>query len=73
MDRMFRKVLTIIIFSILIQQSLAAEITKIFEFTDEEMKTLKVRKLKGKTTYTIGSNESGNYLKAEAEGKASGL
>ena len=70
---MFRKVLTIIIFSILIQQSLAAEITKIFEFTDEEMKTLKVKKLKGKTTYTIGSNENGNYLKAEVEGKASGL
>ena len=70
---MFRKVLTIIIFSILIQQSLAAEITKIFEFTDEEMKTLKVNKLKGKTTYTIGSNENGNYLKAKAEGKASGL
>ena len=55
------------------QQSLAAEITKIFEFTDEEMKTLKVKKLKGKTTYTIGSNENGNYLKAKAEGKASGL
>ena len=73
MDRMLRKVLTIIIFSILIQQSLATEITKIFEFTDEEMKTLKVKKLKGKTTYTIGSNENGNYLKAEAEGKASGL
>ena len=70
---MLRKVLTIIIFSILIQQSLATEITKIFEFTDEEMKTLKVKKLKGKTTYTIGSNENGNYLKAEAEGKASGL
>ena len=70
---MFRKVLTIIIFSILIQQSLATEITKIFEFTDEEMKTLKVKKLKGKTTYTIGSNENGNYLKAKAEGKASGL
>ena len=73
MDRMLRKVLTIIIFSILIQQSLATEITKIFEFTDEEMKALKVKKLKGKTTYTIGSNENGNYLKAEAEGKASGL
>ena len=70
---MFRKILTIIIFSILIQQSLAAEITKIFEFTDEEMKTLKVKKLKGKTTYTTGSNEKGNYLKAEAEGRASGL
>ena len=37
------------------------------------MKTLQVRKVKGKTTYTFGSNENGNYLKAEAEGKASGL
>ena len=73
MDRMFKKVLIIIIFSILIQQSLAAEIVKIFEFNDEEMKTLQVRKLKGKTTYTLGSNEKGNYLKAESEGKASGL
>jgi len=73
MDRMFKKVLTIIIFSILIQQSLAAEIVKIFEFNDEEMITLQVRKLKGKTTYTLGSNEKGNYLKAESEGKASGL
>tara|TARA_B100001105_G_scaffold221808_1_gene189737 strand:+ start:236 stop:880 length:645 start_codon:yes stop_codon:yes gene_type:complete len=70
---MFKKVLTIIIFSILIQQSLAAEIVKIFEFNDEEMITLKVRKLKGKTTYTLGSNDKGNYLKAESEGKASGL
>ena len=73
MDPMFKKVLTIIIFSILIQQSLAAEIVKIFEFNDEEMITLKVRKLKGKTTYTLGSNDKGNYLKAESEGKASGL
>ena len=70
---MFKKVLTIIIFSILIQQSLAAEIVKIFEFNDEEMITLQVRKLKGKTTYTLGSNDKGNYLKAESEGKASGL
>ena len=73
MDLMFKKVLTLIIFSILIQQSLAAEIVKIFEFNDEEMITLKVRKLKGKTTYTLGSNDKGNYLKAESEGKASGL
>ena len=70
---MFKKVLTIIIFSILIQQSLSAEIVKIFEFNDEEMITLQVRKLKGKTTYTLGSNDKGNYLKAESEGKASGL
>ena len=37
------------------------------------MNTLKVRKIKGITTYTLGSNENGNYLRAESEGKASGL
>ncbi len=73
MGRMFKKVLPIIIFFILNQHSFAVETVKIFEFTDEEMKTLQVRKVKGKTTYTFGSNENGNYLKAEAEGKASGL
>ena len=73
MDRMFKRVLTIIIFSTLIQYSLSAEIVKIFEFTEDELSTLKVRKVKGTTTYTVGSNENGNYLRAEAEGKASGL
>ena len=73
MDRMFKKGLTIIIFSILIQHSLSAEIVKIFEFTEEELSTLKVRKVKGITTYTLGSNENGNYLRAEAENAASGL
>ena len=70
---MFKKVFPIIIFFVLIQHSLAVENVKIFEFTNEEMKTLQVRKVKGKTTYTFGSNENGNYLKAEAESKASGL
>jgi len=73
MDRMFKKIFPIIIFLVLNQHSLAVENVKIFEFTNEEMKTLQVRKVKGKTTYTFGSNENGNYLKAEAEGKASGL
>ena len=70
---MFKKVFPIIIFFVLIQHSLAVENVKIFEFTNEEMKTLQVKKVKGKTTYTFGSNENGNYLKAEAKGKASGL
>ena len=70
---MFKKVFPIIIFFVLNQHSFAVETVTIFEFTDEEMKTLQVRKVKGKTTYTFGSNENGNYLKAEAEGKASGL
>ena len=73
MGRMFKKVFPIIIFFFLIQHSFAVENVKIFEFTNEEMKTLQVKKVKGKTTYTFGLNENGNYLKAEAEGKASGL
>ena len=70
---MFKKIFPIIIFLVLNQHSLAVENVKIFEFTNEEMKTLQVRKVKDKTTYTFGSNENGNYLKAEAEGQASGL
>ena len=46
---------------------------KVFEFTEEELKNLKVHKFKKKTTYTLGSNENGNYLKAEANAQASGL
>ena len=44
-----------------------------FKFTEEEMKTLKTRKIKGETTWILGSNKNGNFLKGEAKGKASGL
>ena len=53
-----------------------AEQIQVFEFTDQELKTLKVKKVRGadnKTNYIIGSNEKGNYLKAEANNAASGL
>ena len=52
--------------------SLAEEI-QAFNFTKEEFDNLTVRKIKKKTKYTLGSNENGNFLKAEAEGQASGL
>ena len=70
---MFKKISSIAILFFFFQQPLLAETINIFEFTKEEMKTLEVRKIKSETTYTLGSNENGNYLKAEAEGKASGL
>ena len=73
MSWMFKKILSIAILFFFFQQSLVAETINIFEFTKEEMNSLEVRKVKGKTTYTLGSNDNGNYLKAEAEGKASGL
>tara|TARA_Y100001970_G_C14242341_1_gene865719 strand:+ start:2590 stop:3243 length:654 start_codon:yes stop_codon:yes gene_type:complete len=53
-----------------------AEKINIFEFTEEELLNLKVRKVRGadsKTKYSIGSNDDGNYLKAEAVSSASGL
>ena len=70
---MFNKILPITILFFSFQQSLVAETINVFEFTKEEMKSLEVRKVKGKTTYTLGFNENGNYIRAEAEGKASGL
>ena len=53
--------------------NLKAETITVFDFTVDELKTLKVRKVKGKTTWTLGFNENGNYIKAEAEGTGSGL
>ena len=53
-----------------------AEKINVFEFTEKELLELKVRKVRGadnKTTYSVGSNDKGNYLKALADNAASGL
>tara|TARA_B100001758_G_scaffold213839_1_gene198541 strand:- start:173 stop:784 length:612 start_codon:yes stop_codon:yes gene_type:complete len=53
-----------------------AEEVKVFDFTEEELETLKVRKVRGankKTEYSVGNNENGNFLKAVANSAASGL
>jgi hypothetical protein len=50
-----------------------AEKVNIFDFTKKEFKTLKVKRVKGETTWSLGSNENGNFIKAEATGKGSGL
>ena len=70
---MFKNFFLILIISINYLTLAVAEKVIIFEFTEEEKKILKVRKVKKETTYTLGSNENGNFLKAETEGKASGL
>ena len=70
---MFKKISSIALLFFFFYLSLLAETINVFEFTKEEMKALQVRKVKGETTYTLGSNDNGNYLKAEAEGKGSGL
>ena len=59
--------------TLFLTSSAIAEIVKIFEFTNEEFKELKVRKVKGETKWSFGSNENGNFIRAEAEGTGSGL
>ena len=65
-----------LIISFMIFSLSAAEEIKIFEFTNEELAELDVRKVRGadnKTIYTVGSNDNGNFLKAIADNAASGL
>ena len=62
-----------VIFFFVLSSNLKAEKVRVFEFTEDEFKTLKVRKVKGKTSWTLGYNENGNYIRAEAEGTGSGL
>ncbi len=53
-----------------------AESVNVFEFTENELSTLKVRKVRGadaKTHYSLGNNENGKFLRAEANNSASGL
>ena len=48
----------------------------VFEFTEKEISKLKVRKVRGadsNTKYSLGNNENGKFLKAEANNSASGL
>ena len=70
------KIFCIFITSLIFLSSAHAETVKVFEFTEEELSALEIRKVRGadnKTSYTVGSNENGNYLKAVADNAASGL
>ncbi len=70
---MLKKFLLILLMSIAFSVAALAEKVIVFDFTEDEYKTLKVKKVKGKTTWNLGLNENGNYIKAEATGKGSGL
>jgi hypothetical protein len=64
----------VLFLSFLLSGSAIAEKATVFDFSEKEFKTLKVgKKYKGETTWSLGSNENGNFIKAEAEGKGSGL
>jgi len=71
---MIKNFLVILFVSFMFSNNVIAEKVTVFDFTEEEFKTLKVgKKYKGETTWTLGSNQNGNFIKAEAEGKGSGL
>ena len=70
------KFIKIIIIYFLFISSVCAEKLMVFDFTEEELNSLEVRKVRGadaKTLYSIGNNENGSYLKAVAENAASGV
>ena len=73
MMKVFKYILIIFLFFFNIA---FAEIINVFEFTEEELSTLKVRKVRGadsKTQYSIGNNENGKFIRSEANNAASGL
>ena len=76
MKRVFVKIIKIITIYFLFISSVCAEKLMVFDFTEEELNSLEVRKVRGadaKTLYSIGNNENGSYLKAVAENAASGV
>ena len=73
---MIKKIIKIIIINFILILPLNAKEVRVFDFTEKELNTLKVRKVRGadnKTNYSIGNNENGNFLKAEAKNAASGI
>ncbi|MDC3158046.1 DUF3047 domain-containing protein [Candidatus Pelagibacter sp.] len=76
MKRVLIKFIKIITIYFLFISSVCAEKLVVFDFTEEELNSLEVRKVRGadaKTLYSIGNNENGSYLKAVAENAASGV
>ena len=76
MKRVLIKFIKIITIYFLFISSVCAEKLMVFDFTEEELNSLEVRKVRGadaKTLYSVGNNENGNYLKAVAVNAASGV
>ncbi|MDC2970716.1 DUF3047 domain-containing protein [Candidatus Pelagibacter sp.] len=70
------KKFTLFIFILFLTNFGFASEVKVFDFTETELATLEVRKVRGaknKTVYSLGTNENGNFLKSIANNSASGL
>jgi hypothetical protein len=70
MKKLFLTTLAIFFLSL---NKIYAEKIIVFEFTKNEFSSLEKRKVKGETIWTLGTNENGNYIKAEANAAGSGL
>ena len=73
---MLRNIYYILILFFTLFTALQADNINIFEFTEDELSTLKVKKIRGadaKTLYSVGKNDNGNFLRAETNNSASGL
>ena len=69
-------VLKILVTLLLASNTSLADEIKVFDFTETELSKLDVRKVRGadnKTTYTVGNNANGAFLKSVADNAASGL
>ena len=73
----FMKLLSKIFVAVFIATNISlADEVKVFDFTESELSKLEVRKVRGadnKTTYTVGTNENGAFLRSVADNAASGL
>ena len=68
--------LKIFVFVFIATNTSLADEVKVFDFTESELSKLEVRKVRGAdniTTYTVGTNENGSFLKSVADNAASGL
>ena len=75
--KIIMKLVSKILITLLVSvNSLLADEVKVFDFTEGELSQLEVRKVRGadnKTTYSVGNNENGAFLKSVADNAASGL
>tara|TARA_Y100000768_G_scaffold321620_1_gene257641 strand:+ start:93 stop:740 length:648 start_codon:yes stop_codon:yes gene_type:complete len=70
-----KKFLTLLV-SIFFFTNVYGDNIEIFQFTNKELDTLKVRKIRGAknlTNYSLGSNDEGNFLRSEVKNGGSGL
>ena len=73
---MYKYIISSLVILFLSSVNLEAEISKVFEFTNNELENLKIRKVRGadnNTKYSVGNENEMNFLKAHADNAASGL